>query len=196
VRLRGFTLVETLVVMIAIALSAVIVAPRIGPFIESRRVSSFRLDALTLFRAAREEAILSGRAIQVVVSEDALLAQYIDDAAESEEPQGLSNDPLNGESNQTTEGLEIFRSQPFPDSVTADQLYVDGNPVSLTEWAADFYSTGQGTDAAIEFESAGRIFSITIKESTGNIDLVDGPAPQDEEQSWEAGELETRIQEE
>jgi type II secretory pathway pseudopilin PulG len=190
-RLRGgYTLVEASVVILILVMAAAVIRPRAVSLLETQRAASFRTKAFSLFRSARDEAILSGRTLQVVVSDDGLAAEYLTDdpAAVQEEESDLDQD-------LSFEGLEVFDRLELPETVQVGLLQRDGEPSTLSEWSIEFYPTGEATPGSIEIDSAGRIYHFAVNRVDGKTTMAEGEALETEIDRWEAGELETRIEE-
>ncbi len=67
---RGFTLIETMVVLLVLALAAGITGPAIGRGVDSIRLRAEVAGVASFLRGAREHAIAQHRALEVSVEED------------------------------------------------------------------------------------------------------------------------------
>jgi general secretion pathway protein H len=67
---RGYTLIETVVVLLVLALAAAVVTPSIGRGVDSIRLRAEVAGVASFLRGARERAIAQHRALEVAIEED------------------------------------------------------------------------------------------------------------------------------
>lgn len=175
-RQRGFTLVEAGIVILLVAISASIIVPRLIPAINSQRSESFRQDAFSLVREARERAVASGRAI-AVTADNGLQMSYEDEAVSN--PDGAEN-------------TRPLRSRSLPEGTEVSTLWLDGEISDPASFRLIFYPGGDATAAAIQFDQSGRIWHILVEGGTGRAYLREGEYVDEGETRWPAGNLEIR----
>lgn len=161
-RIRGFTLLEILVVMVLMAvLSAAAMTTLNYAFRgDDAETEARRIAALTALAA--EEALLTGREYGLRIEDDALRFFIYDDDTRQWQP--LDED-------------DTFRARPVPDTLDLD-LVLEGQAVMLGGESAD-----EADDAAegaeppqLMFFSSGQItpFTLTVAEDNGRAWIVTG----------------------
>jgi type II secretory pathway pseudopilin PulG len=174
---RGFTLVEAGIVILLVAISASFIVPRLMPAVNSQRSESFRQDALTLVREARERAVSTGRAI-AVVADNSLRSEYDDASAQDES--GTEGPPT------------AIRTRALPEGTELSTLWLGGETVDQSSFRLVFYPAGDATPAVMQFDQGGRLWHILVEGGTGRTSLLEGEYVDEGETKWPAGNLEIR----
>lgn len=163
---RGTTLVEMVVVVTVLAL----VSAMVTPYLAGMKATSDHRDAVAGIRRilpmARERAIRNAAATQVVFDESAGELQVQDMAADG---------------TPTT----VYRQD--LDAIDPQTLQVEGREATSADFALSFTPGGHSNGGGIQF----RDFSI-FTDTSGVCRTLDGPLPNADDESWQAGDLEKR----
>ena len=159
---QGFTLIELLVVMMIIAIAFFAVRPVFAGVITSWQERNAVRQLVSLFVAARTEAVASGKLIRVAY-DPASVSFYAEVQSRPQEDRQLFEAlPLMGHS-------EV----PLPDSLAIDTMEVGGLYVAAAQMpTVYFYPDGRTDGAAIVLlKASGRTVSLEIAPATGRVRL-------------------------
>ena len=171
---RAFTLLEMLIVMLVLTLTATVVVPRVINVMNSQAENDFRRSLMRVGAEARLLAIETGNTVQVTYNdtERAVTLSTVDPETALE---------------------EVQKSYSLPDVAELVSFMVGGDFVSSNDWIVEYYPDGTGTDCGIEVQTGLEIFAVMIEGEDGASHLM-GSLNEVEDSEWEAGELERRLQ--
>jgi type II secretory pathway pseudopilin PulG len=177
-RRQAFKLIELMIVTTVIVLLAAIVTPQVVAMKHARdaRLSLIQLRDLAL--QAREMAIRDGHSLVLKYQENQATMQIVRPGDTTSTDETLVNDQVLG-TVQLADGVSLrsFRSQ--------------SEDKTATDWELYFYADGKADKGGFEVEASGSVQSVRV-DATGEVSLVSGSLPQEEDTSWVAGENEKR----
>ena len=174
---RGFTLIESIVVITILALIAAVISPSMAGALKSRQYQAFVDGLKRLPLEARESAISKGRTCSIRYEESSRSLTLVVDAL-----------PDQSDSQEQT-----LKTVALADKVDAPRLFLDGNDSNSGEWVLKFYADGTSDSGGIEFRENSQAYGILVEGKSGSARFIDGELPEVTNDRWEAGELEQRI---
>lgn len=153
---RRFTLLELLLVMVVIGITAGLLAPRMTGSIAAQRLQAQARVVISLSRKARALAAGEGRAYELVIDAEAKQLRLTC----RRDPLAEADDPDDPEREAVREENEWSRPIPFQEDVTLSDLLFAGEPPAEDREllpAIRFRADGTADDAELEF---------TLKEDT------------------------------
>lgn len=161
-RMRGFTLLEILIVMVLIALLTAAAVNTINFAVSDANAKTEAQRIAALATLAAEEALLTGREYGLRIGDDELQFLLFDDAAGQWQP--------------LTEEDRVFRPRAIPESLSYE-LVLEGQAVKLGDSeAADDPDEDVPEPPQLMFLSSGEItpFTLTIADEDGETWTVEG----------------------
>ncbi len=175
-RRRGFTLIEMLAVTVIIAVMASIVVGRLQ---NSRDGITFQRGIQGIESAAnkaRSQAIQTGKTYELTfddTTESLKVEEFNADQSANEVNSLISTDNTTMGS-----GWTVFEVR-MADGTTDSQLSIK------------FFADGTAESKSVEFHSSGAPISLIVKQN-GNIEVKRGALSDEQNQEWEAGNIEQR----
>ncbi len=153
---KGFTLIETLIVLVILSISALAVAPRLTGFFSSERKNTSA--ATTLMVKTFDDAFIHGSTDFLLIH----LAQPSDDDRPESMPEKIFSRRNALSVVQLSDGIfadhkkDILKPKQFPDSFRIEEvLYPGGNAVTSGNILVPFYPTGSSEDIIIHITMNG-----------------------------------------
>ncbi len=161
-RASGFTVLELLVVTVIIAIAFFAVRPVFGGVIRGWQERNAIRQIVSLFTAARTEAVVSGRLIRVTY--DPTVGSFHADRQPTPEEDRDLFEPV------TLMGRREVR---LPASLAIDSIEVDGLYMPTTDASSVFFYPDGRTDGAliVLVRSSGMVTSLEVAPATGRVRL-------------------------
>lgn len=168
---KGFTLIELVAVITVLAVLAALVVPRIVTLRDSADRQAFFAEVRQVASVARE------------------LAQQRNETATLRYDSDLPGFTIELE---TEDGdAETVREIVALAEITVENLRVNGEDRTESDWEVLFFADGRSDSGSIEVLASGLLYHLRI-DRAGRSTWAPGEAPEDT-QKWEAGDLEQRA---
>lgn len=171
---RGLTYVELSVVILVLSLVVAIVVPNLHAFLrgENYREHVIRLERIGL-TAGRAAAQSNGEA---ALTFDSGTDEFVISTGEED-----------------TEAASELRV-PLPLGFEATRFINGRAEANVSEWQVTFFTDGSCSGGSVEFiEGGSEMRTLIVRASDGRSSLIEGPAPEANQERWPAGEYERRA---
>jgi prepilin-type N-terminal cleavage/methylation domain-containing protein len=171
----AFTLIELLIVLTILIVTAAAVMPRVVAYEESQRAKALEASIIRLPIEARNEAVKSQVPVRIRVDGDMLMMERMPlDITGTQQP-------------QTVKQLSLGND------IQVENVQTQDSAGTSSSWAWTAYPDGSADTGGIQFviNSAEKSLVLPAK---GDPQWVDGPLPDQTQQKWQAGSLATRSQ--
>ena len=170
-KLRGFTLVEMIVVLFILLLMTTAVVPRVVAIQRSRRLKDIEAKIIRLPAEARNEAVRAATPVRLRVDGADLV---------------LERAPVNGTP-------EEVKRVALGAGIEVDAVAQDGQPANTGSWQWTVYPDGSAEAGGIQFTEGAAQKSLRLF-SDGSAQWVQGDLPDGTPERWPAGQLLQRTQ--
>ncbi|MBI5706231.1 MAG: hypothetical protein HZC36_04500 [Armatimonadetes bacterium] len=178
-RQRGFTFIEMGAIIVIVVLGAMTAVASIAAAQRGEELRAFKADVKRLALLGREQAVSSGTTVTLAISS-------------SESGLELRQSQVGAEGEESVSRLNQIQ---LPEGVSQRNFQIQGETVDSNLWAVRFFADGTCDQAAIEFwDGEDQPFSATFDPKTGRAKVTDGQIQIEQEDKWQAGELEIRGQ--
>jgi type II secretion system protein H len=160
-RMKGFSLIEVVVVLLIISLSVVLVAPSLSRFSSTVELKATAKKVSAILRYCRSEAIHRGKVYQVLFDSD-LNEVRIQPVAPTEEE---------GEGEKKEENISP-KIYAFPKSIHIREVKVESTQYPSDFPTIEFYANGGSNGGAITLDSQDRLgYKIEVNFLTGIVTI-------------------------
>ncbi|MES1227941.1 MAG: hypothetical protein ABUL72_04670, partial [Armatimonadota bacterium] len=166
-----FTLIEMLVVIFVLSLTAAFMVPKLFLARDSAKQRAFEDTMVSLVGTAKREAEAKKQVAKLKVSDQSMEVVTVDeDQVETS-----------------------VRTEALPSGVTVGALSIRGQDSTAAEWSLTVYPDGRTHQASIELDESGRVRTFFIYADGRTVWREGKAADSQTDQSWEAGNLEQRT---
>ncbi len=212
-KIRGYTVIEMMVVTTILAIFACLVVPNYLSMLDTQKRRAFYTEVQDLANSARETAILQGETVYVAVDSGAnqvVVKQVHNDSQFT--PADGSNGPTAPTTTSKANGQQIdsnlqgnigltsdatqdvtVRTITMPTGMAFGAFQLNGATSDSGSWKVRFFSDGTSDGGAVELNIAGSTKSLVISDR-GRVSLEDGNIPDMSNETWPAGTFVQRQQ--
>ncbi|MDX1935122.1 MAG: prepilin-type N-terminal cleavage/methylation domain-containing protein [Capsulimonadales bacterium] len=190
---RGYTLIEMVVVTTIVALLAALIVPNLVALQRSRALRETQVALLRLPSIARNRAQESRTPVLLRVDGDALVIETDTETAELLTTDGtVDNRPTSTRTDNDTSSSDFRQRVPFGNSIAVETARQNGDSLDPETFRWVVFPDGSAEDSELTFQ-VGPDRKTLLLPSEGSPRWIEGDLPEETEERWPAGEVETRV---